>query len=45
MWVLEIILFNFVMRVYVCAEENNFLNFCSIYFVSGDRRIYVRLLL
>jgi hypothetical protein len=24
--------------VYVCAEENNFLNCCSIiYFVSGDR--------
>jgi hypothetical protein len=26
------------MYVYICAEENNFLNCCSIiYFVSGDR--------
>ena len=34
------------MYVYVCAEENNFLNCCSnIYFVSGDRWIYVRLFL
>jgi hypothetical protein len=33
-----------LMYVYYCAEENNFLNCCSItYFVSGDRWIYVRL--
>jgi hypothetical protein len=34
------------MYVYVCAKENNFLNCCDIiYFVSGDRWIYVRLFL
>jgi len=34
------------MYVYVCAEENNFLNFCCIiYFVNGNRWIYVRLFL
>jgi len=30
------------MYVYVCGEENNLLNCCSIiYFVSRDRLIYV----
>jgi hypothetical protein len=34
------------MYVYVCAEENNFLNCCSVIcFVSGDHWIYVHLLL
>ena len=34
------------MYAYVCAKENNFLNSCNIiYFVTGDRWIYVRLFL